>query len=1080
MGSKLSTKKLRRLVERGDEANALLLIAEANNRNKQLNLGVVFTSHDSITLLHLAALMGMPNLVRVLLDSDAVDINRTTQSSGRSPLHFVCSPTKMLLSQFTPGERAAVARIRVDLANALSATPETTMEMALAALSAGDRALYSAAVRQDANNREVLELLLAREDINVSLATTEGVTPLHQTAYDGYLHGMERLVATGRVDASAQDARGNTPLHQAAMQGFDAGVELLLAIGRTRYLTMSPINVMIRNNKGRTPLEAAASRGKWASVRLLLEAGTAVLPHPDDPAFSALGLGFIRDTLDEVIDGDDDGLGLNDDDASSGSLSGAPPETPAGLRRLGRDWAYRVHVSGSDGGSSDSAEEAGWSRSRARMSSFPDVGTSSDAGEAASSSRVPAERQVALDTAEIGDERDDRILAVVAALDVSPGAALALLQHNTWDADATIAWYLRNPAAACDACGILNQEEVQEARALRADTTMCLICMDDIDDGMVEATDCAHVFCRACWASYLGVAIRDAAVRVVTCPGVGCAAQVADAVVERLVEPETYQRYLRFKVQAFVDEDPRTKWCPAPGCELAVEAPPTWVVDGPGTEESTDGAGPSSDSTPPSGHLRSNVRNAECGAGHTFCFACAGPAHEPAACSMLRRWDDAMSRKLKQPRSDEKTRQYLLNEGIRVCPNPACDRLLSRNGGCNHFRCGGHGGGTSGCGYEFCWVCLSPWRGHTSAICSRGKSTLAKRLREGAAEATIQRDERFEHHFTRFRTHWLSEEVETKLRAATEEVIAMVHDVMPDRVSMHFLRLACQALIQARATLKYAYVRAYFMQDGLELRTHEHAVATLERYVESLSAVLALPYQTELNVSHRGNIALLRFAMFIWLSRSRVWRLTTLVDSCRRNLLEVAHGGHTQIRHVATPSTSRSFPPAPRFMSGPQSDAGRRACSACGEMLPRSSFSKRQWAFVSARRRCTACIVANRPSSSGVVTSARQAASDNDSDDSDPELVNIAGLSSAPGGASWHRQMFSTTGAPASDFDGQVSSTVVVSSSFKRSAPVKLAHPSGDGASSSSSSIPAAHTSAPSGRPKWFYDQYAQKWVKSL
>ena len=887
--------------------------------------------------------MGLPTLTQILLEAGA-DPNAPTSSDHRTPLHVLMSPEKLFAAQFSPAERRTLLQLRSQL-SAASVAAQGPVDPDAVFTDPQDLDLFTRAHDQDLANREILARILALPAVDLSLATTERVTPLHQAAFECYTHGLEMLVATQRAPLDARDAHLNTPLHLAAMRGFAAGVATLVQSG-------APLE--LRNRKGRTPLEAAACRGMWDCVRILLSAGSSVLEdNPVAPLDD--GIDPLRDVLTSLFgEGNADEVDTAIFDVHHSILSDeeddAPPETPAGLRRTGATWAYRVHVSGSDGGSSD--EDAGWSRTRSRLSLFPQVVPSvSDAAEfgassSSSAAHPPPTPQLALDTAEIGDERDARISAVVGATGVSDVAALALLRSTRWDERAAIASYLRDPAGACAAAGILNEEDRIQAEATAADTAFCAICMDDITDNSASVTECEHVFCAACYSSYLTVSIRDGAVGSLSCPGIGCQSPIPDARVQELVDDQDmYDRYLELKVQAFVDQDPRTKWCPAPGCDLAVEAPRSWVI----TPEEDEGEG--EESVP---LLAANVRDVQCSNGHSWCFACLREAHEPADCAMLERWEDATQTSARSEQ-DKKTMAWLRNN---TKPCPQCFRMLQHAGGCNHFRCGGlnSNAGTDGrgCGYEMCWLCLQPWRGHSSAACSRERKKVAKLIRDKTKEFTVAvSDSRMTHHKARFDGHALTTEAAVKLSDGAETIISILKAVLPDSVSTHFYRIACQTLVKARSALKYSYVRLYFTQTGLDARALEHAVASLEEHTENLAAALALPYRTEINTSRKGNLRLLRFAIFVFLSKARIWQLTSIVESYRRNLLEVAHHGHVTLRNIAaTPSRASAA-------AAGASSSSAAFCSACHVFLPRGSYSNRQWGRDP--RRCTSCIVSNRP-----------------------------------------------------------------------------------------------------------------------
>jgi len=58
----------------------------------------------------------------------------------------------------------------------------------------------------------------------------EGITPLHQAAYNGSCKKMRNLIKKG-VDVNATDIHGWTPLHDAVMEGHTRVVRMLIAAG---------------------------------------------------------------------------------------------------------------------------------------------------------------------------------------------------------------------------------------------------------------------------------------------------------------------------------------------------------------------------------------------------------------------------------------------------------------------------------------------------------------------------------------------------------------------------------------------------------------------------------------------------------------------------------------------------------------------------------------------------------------------------------------------------------------------------------------------------------------------------------
>jgi hypothetical protein len=84
---------------------------------------------------------------------------------------------------------------------------------------------------------------------------------------------------------------------------------------------------------------------------------------------------------------------------------------------------------------------------------------------------------------------------------------------------------------------------------------------------------CGHTFCRDCWQTYLTMKIDEGNVVDILCPQVDCYAILPHDVVERLVSKETAMKYSQFDLKAFVDSNPSIKWCPYPGCVMAVRDP---------------------------------------------------------------------------------------------------------------------------------------------------------------------------------------------------------------------------------------------------------------------------------------------------------------------------------------------------------------------------------------------------------------------------------------------------------------------------------------------------------------------------
>lgn len=87
------------------------------------------------------------------------------------------------------------------------------------------------------------------------------------------------------------------------------------------------------------------------------------------------------------------------------------------------------------------------------------------------------------------------------------------------------------------------------------------------------------------------------------------------------------------------------RWCPSPGCNLAVKA----------------------------NHLLAYRQNCTCLCGHRFCFSCGDEPHDPIPCHLIESW---------KKNDNDKTIEYL-TKFTKCCPK--CNSLIEKNGGCNHM-----------------------------------------------------------------------------------------------------------------------------------------------------------------------------------------------------------------------------------------------------------------------------------------------------------------------------------------------------------------------------------------------------------
>ena len=114
-------------------------------------------------------------------------------------------------------------------------------------------------------NKEVVRLLLTRDDIEPDKSNNLGQTPLSKASFLGHESVVRLLLARDDVNPNTRDNLGRTPLLLAAERGDEGVVRLLLV--------RDDVNPDWRDRNGITPLWRATFGGHEGVVRLLLARG---------------------------------------------------------------------------------------------------------------------------------------------------------------------------------------------------------------------------------------------------------------------------------------------------------------------------------------------------------------------------------------------------------------------------------------------------------------------------------------------------------------------------------------------------------------------------------------------------------------------------------------------------------------------------------------------------------------------------------------------------------------------------------------------------------------------------------------
>lgn len=455
--------------------------------------------------------------------------------------------------------------------------------------------------------------------------------------------------------------------------------------------------------------------------------------------------------------------------------------------------------------------------------------------------------------------------------------AEALLRCHDWSQAALLEAWVRDPVGCCLAAGVQptlsalhaldgsNDPSVTEeyqSGSLNSSSPStpsgpqgrsparlpCNICAEVVHEQDPVIVPCEHKFCLSCWRSYLTIKIQEGDVHSIVCPAVGCPQLVPVDVIEHVVSPDMVRRYLQFDIEAFVESNPNFKWCPWAGCGRAVHLPES--IDPPPLRL------PRSAPREPISH------SVDCGNHHYFCWECLGAAHAPCCCEKWKAWQ----KKVAEAKPEELKSACIRTEEAANClwmvtnskPCPCCKSPIQKNEGCNHIKC-------YKCKHDFCWVCLEPWKRHSSATggyfrCNRFDAVNRAEQHAGAiiSEAEVKNKEmqelkKFAHYYTSYKEHENNHKAETAVQerlTKKEETWVREFGGEDGLPNVHFLGDAVWELLRARRILCGSYAYGYYMQDdGYGKTVFELLQHDLEEATKVLSDMLSSP---RLRFSHRS------------------------------------------------------------------------------------------------------------------------------------------------------------------------------------------------------------------------------------
>ncbi|CAG7851770.1 SubName: Full=Uncharacterized protein {ECO:0000313/EMBL:CCA71208.1} [Serendipita indica DSM 11827] len=204
----------------------------------------------------------------------------------------------------------------------------------------------------------------------------------------------------------------------------------------------------------------------------------------------------------------------------------------------------------------------------------------------------------------------------------------------------------------------------------------CIVCGSDEDDVAIPnvpatgACDHPPEICVDCLKRIIETSISTGAfISGIPCPSIGCGQIMTYFDVQKWAETKVFQRYDTLLFQNSLRSDSTWVWCVSPSCEAGQEH---------------------------TGGDASNIVTCHA-CGSKMCFRHQSAWHEGMSCAQ---WDEQL---LIAEHGERWTDEWILTE-TKGCPK--CKARILKNEGCDHMTCRRPGG----CGHEFCWECLAPWR----------------------------------------------------------------------------------------------------------------------------------------------------------------------------------------------------------------------------------------------------------------------------------------------------------------------------------------------------------------------------------
>ncbi|KVI00310.1 Zinc finger, C6HC-type [Cynara cardunculus var. scolymus] len=397
---------------------------------------------------------------------------------------------------------------------------------------------------------------------------------------------------------------------------------------------------------------------------------------------------------------------------------------------------------------------------------------------------------------DIRQRQEDDITRISAVLSISRDSACMLLRRFNWSVSNVHEAWFANEDKVRKAVGLLDKTDIKPPKA---GEVACGICFESYPLDKISTAACGHPFCNTCWTAYISTSINDGpGCLTLRCAIPSCGAAVGVDMVNMLASDEEKKKYRRYLLRSYIEDNRKTKWCPAPGCDCAIEF-----------------------------DLGSGSYDVTCHCSYSFCWNCTEEAHRPVDCETVSKWI------MKNSAESENMNWILANSK----PCPKCKRPIEKNQGCMHMTC------NPPCKYEFCWLCLGQWSDHgerTGGFYACNRYESAKQ--EGAYDESERRREmaknsleRYTHYYERWATNQSSRQkaLADLHQMQTVHLAKLSEKQCQPETQLKFIIEAWLQIVECRRVLKWTYAYGYYLpeQEHAKRQLHQCAEKELHTYL---------------------------------------------------------------------------------------------------------------------------------------------------------------------------------------------------------------------------------------------------------